>query len=78
MKSTFFRDFWEPIAVWSKALFTDLPPTYGDTVPPELRIFESQADEAQHHPRQEGALPRPHHARSKPRKVGSGPKPQAA
>lgn len=79
MKSTFFRDFWEPIEVWSKALFTRLPPSYGDTVPPELRVFEAQADEAEHHPHEEGAAPAPHHAASKPRKRGSGgPKAQAA
>jgi hypothetical protein len=78
MKSTFFRDLWEPIEVWSKALFTELPPTYGDPVPPELRVFEAQAEEAQQHPREEGGVSFPHHQASKPRKVGSGSKPQAA
>lgn len=58
--------------------FRNLPPPYGDTVPPELRVFEAEADEAQHHPRDADAPPQPHHASSKPRKVGSGNKPLAA
>lgn len=78
MKSTFFRDFWEPIEVWSRSLFTGLPPTYGDPVPPELRVFEAQVEESLHQPHEEGAAPSPHHEASRPRKVGSGPKPQAA
>ena len=32
------------------APFQDLPPEFGDTVPTELRVFEYQAEEAQHHP----------------------------
>lgn len=61
-----------------EAPFKDLPPAYGDTVPPELRVFEAQAEEAQHYPREAGAPARPHHGRSKPVRVGSGPKPLAA
>lgn len=78
MKSTFFSDFWEPIRVWCVSLFTDLPPEYGDTVPPDLRLFEAQAEEALHQARDAGPLPQPRHEISKPRKVGSGPKSQAA
>jgi hypothetical protein len=32
------------------APFRDLPPAFGDTVPPELRAYEEQVDEMQHHP----------------------------
>ena len=32
------------------APFQDLPPEFGDTVPPELRAFEAEAEERQHHP----------------------------
>jgi hypothetical protein len=78
MKSTFFSDFWEPIRVWCVSLFTGLPPEYGDSVPPELRVFEAQAEEALHEERAAESAPQPHHADSKPRKVGSGPKPHAA
>ena len=28
----------------------DLPPEFGDTVPSELRVFEAEAEERQHHP----------------------------
>jgi hypothetical protein len=33
------------------APFRELPPEFGDPVPPELRVFEAQAEEAQHHAR---------------------------
>ncbi len=32
------------------APFRDLPPEFGDPVPPELRTFETNAEETQHHP----------------------------
>jgi hypothetical protein len=32
------------------APFQELPPEFGDPVPTELRAFEYQAEEAQHHP----------------------------
>ncbi len=32
------------------APFQELPPEFGDTVPPELRVFEAEAEERQHHP----------------------------
>lgn len=31
--------------------FRDLPPEFGDPVPPELRVFEAEAEEVQHRPR---------------------------
>jgi len=30
--------------------FQNLPPAFGDTVPSELRVFETQAKEMWHHP----------------------------
>jgi hypothetical protein len=36
--------------------FEELPPEFGDTVPPELRAFEAEAEEAQHYV-QERELP---------------------
>jgi hypothetical protein len=33
------------------APFQELPPEFGDTVPPELRVFEAEAEERQHHSR---------------------------
>jgi len=47
------------------APFQDLPPQYGDTVPPELRRFEAEAEEAQRHPRDAGASLEPPHGSSK-------------
>ena len=38
----------------TSALFQDLPPVFGDTVPPELRVFEAQAEE---HDREADAEP---------------------
>jgi hypothetical protein len=32
------------------APFEELPPELGNPVPPDLRVFEAQAEEAQHHP----------------------------
>ncbi len=32
------------------APFQELPPEFGDPVPPDLRRFEEQAAEVQHHP----------------------------
>jgi hypothetical protein len=33
------------------APFQELPAEFGDPVPPELRVFEAEAEERQHHPR---------------------------
>ena len=78
MKSTLFADLWDPIRTLSRALFDQLPPQYGNTLPPELRLFEAQMQEAQRHPYVLGEAPHAHHAASKPIKVGSGNRPQAA
>ena len=78
MKSTFFADFWEPIRTFLRAPFEKLPPQYGDPVPPELRVFEAEVAEAQHHPREMGEAPHAHHGASRPIKVGSGNHPQAS
>ena len=32
------------------APFQQLPPEFGDAVPPDLRAFEAEAEESQHHP----------------------------
>ncbi|MCD6290131.1 MAG: hypothetical protein J7M34_06465 [Anaerolineae bacterium] len=29
--------------------FEELPPEFGDPVPPELQVFEAEAEEARHH-----------------------------
>jgi hypothetical protein len=34
------------------APFRQLPPEFGDTVPPDLRAFEAEAEELQHYPRE--------------------------
>jgi hypothetical protein len=39
------------------APFQNLPPEFGDTVPPELRVFEEEAAQAQHTERREPAGP---------------------
>lgn len=38
------------------APFVELPPEFGDSIPPELRIFEVKTEEIQRHPR--GSVPR--------------------
>ncbi len=78
MKSTFFSDLWRPLRDFLKAPFEELPPQYGDTVPPELRLFEMEAEEAQNHPREMGEGLHARHTTSKPIKVGSGNKVQAS
>lgn len=52
-----------------RAPFEQLPPAFGDTVPPELRVFEAQAEDAQHHAVGEVSSPKIHgHRRSKPKR----------
>lgn len=49
------------------APFRELPPEFGDPVPTELRVFEYQAEEVQHHPRSKIPTSRPaHHKQTKP------------
>ena len=78
MRSTFFTELGENVRAFLRAPFEQLPPQYGDTVPPELRVFEAQAEEAFEHPREMGEAPHAHDASSKPVKVGSGPRPLAS
>lgn len=79
MKSTLISDFWQPIRDFMRSLMGSLPrSTYGNQVPPELQVFEAQAEEAQHHPHAMGEAPHAHDAASKPAKVGSGSRPQAS
>lgn len=48
------------------APFRELPPAFGDTVPPELRTYEEKADEMAHHPVGMVSPPQSHsHQRSK-------------
>jgi hypothetical protein len=47
--------------------FRELPPEFGDPVPPELRVFEAQAEEAQHQARGDiPPLPPVHPGQTKP------------
>lgn len=78
MKSTFFSDLWRPLRDFLKAPFERLPPQYGDTAPPDLRMFQMEAEEAQRHPREMGEGLQARHTTSKPIKVGSGNKVQAS
>ncbi len=48
------------------APFGHLPPRYGDTVPPELRRFEAEADAVQYDAAQAPAPARAEHERSTP------------
>lgn len=49
-----------------RAPFEELPPAFGNTVPPELRVFEAEAEERQHHPVGEVSPSQSHgHQRSK-------------
>jgi hypothetical protein len=48
------------------APFENLPPEYGDPVPPELRVFEAEAEASQREAHQEIAVPGVHDRRSQP------------
>jgi hypothetical protein len=48
------------------APFENLPPEYGDPVPPELRVFEAEAEASQRETREEMGAPEVHDRRSKP------------
>jgi hypothetical protein len=48
------------------APFENLPPEFGDTVPPELRVFEAEAEASQREVREELAVPAVHDHRSRP------------
>ncbi len=48
------------------APFENLPPEFGDTVPPELRAFEREAQLARHSGESEPGAPPAPHGRSRP------------
>ena len=50
MKSKRFRWIWRFLHWLFGAPFQELPSEFGDPVPPELRAFQAQAEEAQHRP----------------------------
>ena len=43
-----------------------LPPIFGDAVPPDLKVFEAQVEEARHEIQEVPAPPAVHGGRSKP------------
>ncbi len=45
---SYLRWVWSLIRRFFSAPFQDLPPAFGDTVPPELRAFAAEVDEIQH------------------------------
>jgi hypothetical protein len=48
------------------APFANLPAEYGDTVPPDMRAFEAEAEASQREVREEIATPVVHDHRSRP------------
>ncbi len=63
---SYLRAIWSTFCWLAKAPFRNLPPGL-DAVPPELQVFEAQADEIQHHAVGEVSLPQSHgRKRSKP------------
>jgi hypothetical protein len=53
--------------------FEDLPPEFGDTVPPELRTFEAEEEEVQHHTQEWEPAPSSVHSRQKVHPKGRFP-----
>jgi hypothetical protein len=45
----YLRSIWHFFEWLFSAPFRDLPPAFGDTVAPELRVFKAKVDEIQHH-----------------------------
>jgi hypothetical protein len=43
-----FARIWRFLGREETALFGDIPPTFGNTVPPELRVFEAEMEEHEH------------------------------
>lgn len=65
---SYLRAIWNTVLWQAKSFFRNLPPGL-DTVPPELQVFEAQADEIQHHAVGEVSSSQSHgHKRSKPRR----------
>jgi hypothetical protein len=53
--------------------FKELPPEFGDTVPPELRVFEAEAEEVQHHTQEWEPSPPSIHVKEKVHPKGPFP-----
>ncbi len=66
MASKLARSLQRVAARFLRAPFENLPPEYGDPVPPELRVFEAEAEEARREPAEEIAVAEMHHQRSQP------------
>jgi len=47
-----------------------LPPIFGDSVPPELKVFQAEVEEARHEIQEVPAPPAVHGGRSKPARRG--------
>ena len=45
---SYLRWVWRSIRRLFSAPFQNLPPAFGDTLPPDLRAFEAKVDEIQH------------------------------
>lgn len=45
---SYLRWVWSLIQRFFSAPFQDLPPAFGDTVPPEMRAYEAQVEDIQH------------------------------
>ena len=56
-----------------RAPFESLPPEYGDTVPPDLRQFEAEAEASQRHVVEEIPVPPAHDQRSRPARQDESP-----
>lgn len=55
-----------------RAPFENLPPEYGNTVQPDLRVFEALAEDAQREVREEAAaMPLPYHRKGQARRQES-------
>jgi hypothetical protein len=65
----YLRSIWHFVEWLFSAPFRDLPRAFGDTVAPELRVFEAKADEIQHHAVGKVSTPKSRTSRrSKPKK----------
>jgi len=68
-KNNPLRSIWTTLRRFLRVPFEEIPPAFGDTVPPELRAFEAEADEIAHHAVGDVSSPQSHgHPRSKPRR----------
>ena len=60
MLKSFLTPVWQTVRRFARAPFQNMPPAFGDTVPPELRVFEAEVEEIQHHAVGDIALPTAH------------------